>query len=253
MNESFERRASKPPGWIFSRRTFLKGSLVALAGMALQPIRLSQAGATQPGSMSGQLTRANIRTGYVVRPAGKSDAAGVVLVPEWNGVTDGIRSAADRLANAGFAVFVPALYDETTDDPQVGRQLIQATGLTNAVAKLNRAIETLQQSEGIRADRIGLLGFSTGSQVVIATTAHAHAECPVALFYGGEYMAYPDRAAVGESVVLDVNWNGSSVPQHPRTLIEYAWFEHTPFVDRIVSLDAGWTHTIRWFDRMLNH
>ena len=49
-------------------------------------------------------------SGYLVEPAGGKTAPGLVVIQEWWGVNDHIKSVADRYAARGFRVLVPDLY-----------------------------------------------------------------------------------------------------------------------------------------------
>src|SRR6516225_1181160 len=52
-------------------------------------------------------------SGEIALPAGSGKAPGLVLVQEWWGVNDHIRSLADRFAAEGFITLAPDLYHGT--------------------------------------------------------------------------------------------------------------------------------------------
>ena len=47
---------------------------------------------------------------YLAEPVNPENAPGVVVIQEWWGLDDEIRSVADRLATAGYRALVPDLY-----------------------------------------------------------------------------------------------------------------------------------------------
>ena len=48
--------------------------------------------------------------GYLAEPAQGHNAPGVVVIQEWWGLDDEVKSVADRLAKAGYRALVPDLY-----------------------------------------------------------------------------------------------------------------------------------------------
>jgi len=48
--------------------------------------------------------------GYMAEPANAAGAPGVVVIQEWWGLDDEVKSVADRLAKAGYRTLVPDLY-----------------------------------------------------------------------------------------------------------------------------------------------
>ena len=48
--------------------------------------------------------------GYLVEPTDKANAPGVVVIQEWWGLDEEVKSVAERLAKAGYRALVPDLY-----------------------------------------------------------------------------------------------------------------------------------------------
>ena len=48
--------------------------------------------------------------GYLAEPLDKANTPGVVVLQEWWGLDDEVKSVADRLAKAGYRALVPDLY-----------------------------------------------------------------------------------------------------------------------------------------------
>ncbi|MCA9584293.1 MAG: dienelactone hydrolase family protein, partial [Myxococcales bacterium] len=70
--------------------------------------------------------------GELATPAGEGKAGAVVLVQEWWGVNDHIRSLVDRLAADGFVVLAPDLYHgkSTKDAAEAGAWMTELDTLT---------------------------------------------------------------------------------------------------------------------------
>src|SRR5690242_1108724 len=100
---------------------------------------------------------------YEARPGGAGSYPGVIVVQEWWGLNDHIRSICDRLAHEGFVAIAPDLYQG-----KVAADATQAAALMNALDKeiairiLQGAIRFLQEKEPLYAEHIGVLGFCMG-------------------------------------------------------------------------------------------
>src|SRR5258708_5553843 len=71
--------------------------------------------------------------GYLAHPAGNGPFPAVVLVHEWRGLDDSIRTAAQKFVQAGFVVFAPDFYQGVlTSDHETGNRLL--AGISPEVA-----------------------------------------------------------------------------------------------------------------------
>src|SRR5437762_1024751 len=71
---------------------------------------VAHAAAPAAGAPTGLVALGEGVMGYVARPEGKGPFPGVVVIHEWWGVNDQIKSMADRLAKEGYVAAVPDLY-----------------------------------------------------------------------------------------------------------------------------------------------
>lgn len=67
-------------------------------------------------------------TGYLAMPEGVSDSIpGIIVIHEWWGLNDNIRTMADRLAAEGYAALAVDLYrGEVAETPEEARSLVQS-------------------------------------------------------------------------------------------------------------------------------
>lgn len=99
------------------------------------------------------------------------DVAGIVLAPEWWGITEHVKSAAKRLSDAGYAALVMDLYGEghSTDvATQANAWMSALTG--NPVELMKRAkagLEALASVDGVDDTRIAAIGYCFGGYVVL--------------------------------------------------------------------------------------
>ncbi len=124
--------------------------------------------------------------GYLALPAAGTGKP-VLVLHAWWGLNDMIRAFCDRLADAGFVVFAPDLYEGAVTD-----QITEAETLVNRMnhkeaqtnAEILNAIEFLQQRTGT-SDAVAVIGFSMGAYYALSLANSAPENFhSVVLFYG---------------------------------------------------------------------
>jgi carboxymethylenebutenolidase len=119
-------------------------------------------------------TSAGPTHGYLATPAGERGPA-VIVLQEWWGLDDHIRSVCDRLANEGFFALAPDLFDgETTTQPSEAEQKLMALSMDKAEPQMCGAADHLAALEGVQGDGVGSLGFCLGGGLAL----WAAATCP---------------------------------------------------------------------------
>jgi carboxymethylenebutenolidase len=119
-------------------------------------------------------TSAGETKGYLAEPATKKGPATIVL-QEWWGVEEHIRSVCDRLAADGFFALAPDLFDgETTTQPSEAEQKLMALSMEKAEPQMCGAAEYLAGLPGVEGNGIGSLGFCLGGGLSV----WASATCP---------------------------------------------------------------------------
>ena len=93
-------------------------------------------------------TSAGSATGYLAAPAGEH-GPGVIVLQEWWGVDEHIRSLCDRLAAEGFYALAPDLYKgETTTQPSEAQQKMMALSMGEVELEMCGAAEYLAAQPG---------------------------------------------------------------------------------------------------------
>jgi carboxymethylenebutenolidase len=122
--------------------------------------------------------------GEVAEPAGSGKAPAVVLIQEYWGVNDHIRSLASRLAAAGFLVIAPDLYEgKTTKSADEAGKLMQSLDWAKAIAFIDGAAKYAlahPRSNG----KVGVIGFCMGGALALASAARLSEFAAVVPFYG---------------------------------------------------------------------
>ncbi|AMJ66064.1 dienelactone hydrolase family protein [Hymenobacter sp. PAMC 26628] len=182
---------------------------------------------------------------YAAQPAAANGAVpGIILLQEAFGVNHHIRSVADRLAQAGYAVVAPELFHRTaapgleiaySDFPSAMPHYfaINNEGLT---ADLQAAHAWLTSQPGVVADKIGSIGFCLGGRVSFL----ANAVLPLAAgvsYYGGGTEQIKDRAADLHAPHLFF-WGGLDAhisKENIAEVIEAVAAAKKPYVNTVIS------------------
>jgi carboxymethylenebutenolidase len=119
-------------------------------------------------------TSAGSAPGYLAGPDSGTGPATIVL-QEWWGVDEHIRSICDRFAAEGFFALAPDLYrGETTEQPSQAEQKMMAMSMDRAEQDMCGAAEYLRTLDGVQGEGVGSVGFCLGGGLSI----WAAANCP---------------------------------------------------------------------------
>ncbi len=119
-------------------------------------------------------TSAGTAPGYLAEP-GDGHGLGIIVLQEWWGVDEHIRSVCDRLASEGFFALAPDLYrGETTTQPSEAEQKMMAMSMDRAEADMCGAAAYLKSRPGFEGSGVGSIGFCLGGGLSV----WAAATCP---------------------------------------------------------------------------
>ena len=122
--------------------------------------------------------------GELAEPAGSGKAPTLVLIQEWWGINDHIRSLADRLAKEGFLVVAPDLYHgKLAKDAAEAGALMTALDTLAAVKEIAAASDFLK-SNARGNGKVGVIGFCMGGALALASACHVEGLSAVVSFYG---------------------------------------------------------------------
>ena len=123
-------------------------------------------------------------TGEIALPAGDDRAPGLVLVQEWWGVNDHLRSLADRFAAAGFVTIAPDLYHgKVTSDAAEAQALMVALDGKRALADIAAATQALIAHPRVNG-KIGVTGFCMGGAYAFVAATRIPEISAAVPFYG---------------------------------------------------------------------
>ena len=138
---------------------------------------------------------------YTAFPSSTGPVPGIILLQEAFGVNHHIRSVADRLAAAGYAVVAPELFHRTAAPGQefaysdFGSAMLHYNAINNEdlTADLQASYSWLQSQALVKTDKIGSIGFCLGGRVSFLANAVLPLAAAVS-YYGGGSHTIADRA-----------------------------------------------------------
>ena len=123
-------------------------------------------------------------SGELAEPTGDAKAPAVVLIQEWWGINEHIKSLAERLAREGFLVVAPDLYHgKVAKDAGEAMQLM--TELDTLAAMKDIAGAVSYAKEHARSNgKVGVIGFCMGGALSFAAACHVEGLSAIVPFYG---------------------------------------------------------------------
>jgi carboxymethylenebutenolidase len=157
--------------------------------------------------------------GYLSLPPMKK-GPGLIVIQEWWGLVDHIRSVADRFAAEGFVVLAPDMYHgERTTSPDQAGKLLMALNIAEAAKDLRGAAEFLRdhtalgRSPAVSRTKVATLGFCMGGQLALfGAQEHPDVIDAAVDFYGIHPNVTIDPARVKRPVLGHFAVNDKSVP-----------------------------------------
>lgn len=139
--------------------------------------------------------------GYLAEAAQGPAAPGIVMIEEWWGLDDRIRTTADRLASDRFNVLVPDLYRgrwAATGDE--ANHLMEGLDFRDAATQDIAGAAAFLRGRG--AAKVGVMGFCMGGALTLLAIMHGDAFDAASVWYG-----YPPAEA-GDLTTIRVPLQG---------------------------------------------
>jgi len=133
--------------------------------------------------------------GYLVEPANKANAPGVVVIQEWWGLDEEVKSVADRLAKAGYRALVPDLYR--------GKLALEANEAEHLMSGLNFGDAATQDIRGAvqylkntGSKKVAVTGFCMGGALTVLAACNVPELDGSIVWYGYPPLEYVDAATI---------------------------------------------------------
>jgi carboxymethylenebutenolidase len=157
-------------------------------------------------------TSAGAAPGYLARPQGEEGPATIVL-QEWWGVDEHIRSICDRFAAEGFFALAPDLYrGETTAQPSEAEQKMMALSMGQAEQDMCGAADYLLALDGVSGPGVGSVGFCLGGGLSVWAAATCPNIAATVSYYYVMPHGKPDFNGIEGPVLMHFGTNDDFVP-----------------------------------------
>ncbi len=181
-------------------------------------------------------TSAGSAPGYLAAPAGEH-GPGVIVLQEWWGLDEHIRSICDRLAAEGFYALAPDLYrGETTTQPSEAEQKMMALSMGDVEKDMCGAADHLASQPGCEGPGVGALGFCLGGGLAIWAAATCPNISAAVTYYYVMPHGKPDFSAISGPVL-----------GHFGTADDFIPLEHSHALESELK-DAGVETTFHYYD-----
>ena len=123
---------------------------------------------------------------YVALPQGEGPWPGVVVIQEWWGLDNHIKSIADRFAEHGYIALAPDLYGgQVATEPDEARKLAMGLIWSEALAVIQSAVNYVLDLPECGSDKVGVTGFCMGGGLTWHAAAKLDGIGAAVPFYGG--------------------------------------------------------------------
>jgi carboxymethylenebutenolidase len=122
-------------------------------------------------------------TGYIARPSQEGNFPGVILIHEWWGLNDNIKSMARGLASHGYVVIAVDLYaGQVATTPDGARKLLLSFDDEKGISNINSASNTLKQN--YNTNKIATIGWCFGGSQSLNYALSGNKVDATVLYYG---------------------------------------------------------------------
>ena len=136
--------------------------------------------------------------GYLAEPDIRGNAAakapGIVVIQEWWGLNDQIKSVADKLAKSGYRALVPDLYrGKVALEANEAQHLMQGLNFGDAAGQdIRGAVQYLKQS----SPKVGVTGFCMGGALTVLSAVNVPEADAGVIWYGYPPLEYVDAKKI---------------------------------------------------------
>lgn len=164
--------------------------VVRAAGQLEQATQAATPPATVTADIETQMIKFKTATdeapGYLAKPKGEGPFPSVVVIQEWWGLDDHIKSVADRFARQGYAAVAPDLYrGEVAKEPNDATRLVMKVQQQQALNDIQGAVDYLIGQSYVSPKKAGVIGFCFGGRIAFNMSYAGKNIGAVAVFYGG--------------------------------------------------------------------
>jgi carboxymethylenebutenolidase len=153
-------------------------------------------------------------SGYLALPRAGA-GPGLLVLQEYWGLVDHIKTVADRFAAEGYVALAPDLYHgEKTTSPDAAGKLLMALNIAETGNDLRGAARYLLARKDVSSKKVAAVGFCMGGQLALfAACAHPDLVGAAVDFYGIHPNVHPDIAKLSGPVLAHFGRSDRSIPE----------------------------------------
>jgi carboxymethylenebutenolidase len=155
-------------------------------------------------------------TGYLAMPEGDGTYPGIILVHEWWGLNDNIRTMANLLAQEGYVVLAVDMYEgEYTINPTRAGQLASSVRQNPAKANANMqaAASYLRNLDNVDDDKVASMGWCFGGGQALGLALSGESLAATVIYYGTPLVNDTDQLSKIDWPVLGIfGANDTAIP-----------------------------------------
>lgn len=134
--------------------------------------------------------------GELGEPSGTGKVGAVVVVQEWHGINDEMKSKVARFAREGYLALAPDLdHGKIAKNDDEAGKMMSALDFGKAVGEIGAAVQHLKEHPRSNG-KVGVLGFCLGGALTFATAANVPGLACAVPFYGVPDVSKLDFARV---------------------------------------------------------
>ena len=139
-------------------------------------------------------------SGYLAEPTQQQGAPGVVVIQEWWGLDDEVKSVADRLAKAGYRALVPDLYrGKLALEAKEAEHLMGDLNFGDAAGQDIRGAVQYLKSTG--SSKVAVTGFCMGGALTVLSACNVPELDGTVVWYGYPPLEYVDAKAINKPMM----------------------------------------------------
>ena len=134
-------------------------------------------------------------SGYLTEPTASANAPGVVVIQEWWGLDEEVKSVADRLAKAGYRALVPDLYrGKLALEANEAEHLMQGLDFGDAATQDIRG--AVQYLKATGSAKVAVTGFCMGGALTVLSACNVPELDATIVWYGNPPLDYVNASAI---------------------------------------------------------
>lgn len=171
---------------LFASLAALFAATVSSAKLVTQPIAYEHAGVKLQGYLA-----------YDHEKTAARKVPGVLIIPEWWGITDYVKGRAEMLAKLGYVALVADMYGggvSTTDPKKAGEYASAFYGKPLMAERARAGLDQLLKNSSVDSSHVAAIGYCFGGSCVQAL-AFSGAPLNGIVSFHGAFVPVPDDAA----------------------------------------------------------